>query len=600
MMNKMKRLILACLSSQLLLATAIAPAWAREDEGAGDNTTVPNQADNTPDDGQTGDPDPGNPSETPPADSSSSETPTNPPQNSSSESSAESSQASSESTQKSTEGTQHTPAPIYPQPVYPPAPNDVDHSTPPISITDPKPEETTKVQSELDWSAIVQDSLQDPIFARAFEDYQYALATYNFDSMDPMNSLLSDVQADFETYLIEGEATGSESEEADTESSVVTTGVQTPGELEEMGEYSLLSYHYGQDTPAPIRLQFVFVDSSLQAISLVQEAQAESRAIDESEAAQLSSGETMVEELADMNLPVVGLSHHVDQGLALDSIVVPHVRDEAQDYLWLNVIGGMVSTATSPANEEDSGLGQQMTTFLIGNPDVLASESSEASELNSDESQDDETSDESIDSQEEMSEDSSSAEESSAEETVDQSNHPILSQVPLDFSYDESKLLGVGSLRQGFETMMASIKEGQEVNRETVQSWLGQPTVESEAGSSTTQKYLAIADDKVLYIQVISETESGKIQEIKTDNRTARLFDVFPLKVDDLYNLAEDNAQIYNNISKKLGDPTIVEFKPDTQQIRYVWTSFEDKAMKNIEVVEDLNSKQFDLLYYEP
>ena len=597
-MKRIKRLILTCLSSQLILATAVAPVWAQPDDGGDDNGTVPNQADTNPGDGDTGDT--GNQTDTPPADSSSSDSQTEAPQTPSTESSSESSQASTESTQKSTESTQNTPAPVYPQPIYPPAPNDVDHSSPAISITDPKPEESTEVGTDLDWQAIVEDSLQDPVFARAFADYQYALDTYNFDQMDPMNSLLSDVQADFETHLIEADPVEAETTEASAEPTI-TNGVQTPGELEEKGAYSLLTYRYGQDSPAPVRLQFVFAQSGLQGISLVQEVEAESRAIDESQASQLSSGETMVEDLADMNLPVVGISHHVDQGLALDTIVVPHVRDEAQDYMWLNVIGGLVSTASSPATEENQDLSQQMTTFLSGNEDDLTSDTSEESEMNSDESLMDESSDESSfeDESNAMKSDSMS-EESQAAETVDQSGHPILSQVPLDFAYDEGKLLGMGSLRQGYETMMEQIKAGQELNRDSVQSLLGQPTVESEAGSSTTQKYLAIADDKVLFVQVISESASGKIQEIKTDNRTARLFDAFPVTVNGLYTLVEDNPQIYNKVSEKLGEPTIIEFKPEAQQIRYVWTSFEDKAMKNIEVVQDLDTQRYDLIYYKP
>ncbi len=148
--------------------------------------------------------------------------------------------------------------------------------------------------------------------------------------------------------------------------------------------------------------------------------------------------------------------------------------------------------------------------------------------------------------------------------------------------------------------MMELMKQGKEVSLEQLQEIYGQPTVESTTGSMDNLKYVSIADDKVTVVDAFVDTETGIVKDLKVDNRTHQLYDEFPLKVDDLYTIAKENDQILSTMNKQVGQPTIVQYVPETGQIRYVWTSFVDKDIQNIEVFENVLDGTFELLYYEP
>lgn len=187
-----------------------------------------------------------------------------------------------------------------------------------------------------------------------------------------------------------------------------------------------------------------------------------------------------------------------------------------------------------------------------------------------------------------------------SEENLTNIQGTIIDQIPVDFEYDSAKVIGTGKLRDANNKLFEHIKAGSEISLTQLTEIYGQPTVETTEGSFETRKYLSIADDKVTIVEILVDSATQSIKDIKIDNRTNLLNQEFPFKVDDLYKIAEKNDQILPSMNKMIGQPTIMEYMPETKQIRYVWTSFVDKAIQNIEVFENLSDGSFELLYYEP
>ena len=518
--------------------------------------------------------------------------------------------------------------PIYTEPI------DRGEQTPPISITDPQDNQTTETTEEEivkelnDLSQLMQLSLVNPAFQVAYDDYQYARENfnYNIESKDNMN--IEEVQEAFQMYLDEKSSLlpieedtieGMDQEESQTETSSLEAQVDSNPEIIEKEDIKILNYHYyyldevGQEGKEVATVSLIFENEKLKAVDLVNHVPIILEGLGEEQVQAIQTGDIMIEDLSTMLLPVVALTHHVEQENSIDQLLVSVGLSEPFQYSFIKLDSDKVSIGGGQDLGEDQKISQLVLSNLTGleftdleTSQSASQESEESSNIESEESQ--ESEENQSESQDETNESSSTESEAIESSQTDESSqtesetnqHPILSKVPLDFDYEEDKVIGMGALRDGYYKMLEEVKNASDLKAEEVQSWLGNPTNEVSEGTSITQKYIAIAGDKVLYINVLSNKDDGLVKEIKVDNRTERLFQAFPISIDDLFTIAEDNGQIINSLNRQLGDPTIVEFIPDSKQMRYVWTSFEDKAIKNIEVIEDLDTNEVELLYYEP
>lgn len=505
------------------------------------------------------------------------------------------------------------PQPTYPEYVQPNI-NEFDIvEEAPIIITD---KEETSVQEDivetLDLRAIIVPSLTNPAIKLAYKDYLYVINTYNFGQEEPGLATLREVQDDFQAYLLTGRGIEDYYYDSEALSEIATElgKVDPQPEIIELDNLTLVNYHYyyandfGQNGKKIASLQFAYLEDRLSSVNLVNHVPIIVQGLNTEELDFLSSGQASLADLDQMRIPIIGLGHQMVDGQVLETLVSISGEVDADEYEFIKVSPEAVYLDSSQLIEEEQDLSDTLTFKLNQIEGQMGfEEENQTSEIMT------ETSiDEAEESLEESQIDTTVEETEAIEESMeviessdnDNQLETVIEKLPLDFSYDPDKVIGMGQLKEGYQKLIDALKDQPNLTVEELQTWFGRPTDEQVAGSSLSQKYIAIADDKVLYINVLSNNETGEIKQVKVDNRTNRLFEVFPLVIDDLFTIAENNAEIINQLNSKLGEPTVVEYLPESNQVRFVWTSFEDKAMKNIEAIQDLATKEIELLYYEP
>ena len=525
------------------------------------------------------------------------------------------------------------PADLEPEPepdpgtYYPSNPGD-NTSTPPVTTPEPQPApiqtqesveemteeitESSEETSQMDVTQLFVGLAENPAVEQAYTDFQYVTTNYIFEDANALEgqgaaSTIDTVQTSFEEYL-NGLSANDEFE------------IETKPEIIELDGNKSLNYHYfykgekGEPEKSIATLQLVFNQENLKAASFINHAPIITNQLDAASIELLNNAEMTFEDLLSRQLTVEGAVYSMNSGQVINTIIFSGEKDTQKKHEFVEMSSDSLEYIATSQAKDGHGLLKDVCNYVFDkemNPVAMEEESSKKVSSSVEESSVEdstETLDNSTESMEEETEvetteatiELESTIEELSEENLTNIQGTIIDQIPVDFEYDSAKVIGTGKLRDANNKLFEHIKAGSEISLTQLTEIYGQPTVETTEGSFETRKYLSIADDKVTIVEILVDSATQSIKDIKIDNRTDLLNQAFPFKVDDLYKIVEKNDQILPSMNKMIGQPTIMEYMPETKQIRYVWTSFVDKAIQNIEVFENLSDGSFELLYYEP
>lgn len=458
-------------------------------------------------------------------------------------------------------------------------------------------EETTET-SEVDDAQAVKDlvgnALENPAYAMALEDY-VAITGEGFIYTNPMDesiigTSMEDVQAQFETYLAEKEM--QEEAQAEISKNAVT---------EDMEDVQVLQYHYyyagepqGEDTKVAT-LKFFFKENQLFASSVLNHVPILSKEVSPETLAAIENGEMTFEGLIEANPIVTGFVHKYVDGTETGVAVLAGKKDDQTTLHYVNLAHEFLAVLDTKTTQENIATDQLMDSFITGKEVQPKAPKDKKSLATDKDSENQKTSESPKDESTQADKDTTQAEEVTTD-AGENSGQAMVDRVPIDFEFPEDKTVEVDDLTKGVESFKTAVEEGQAMSLDQVTEWFGPATVEEEG----QYKYVATSQEKVLLVLVSFDAATQEVTSVKVDQRTPKLFEKFGITVDDLFAISENKDTIVDQLKEKVGDVTIFEYLPQETSLRYLWTSFEDEAIQNIEVTKDLNANETELLYYEP
>lgn len=487
-----------------------------------------------------------------------------------------------------------TPAPATPAPTYEDS-EASDYEEPvteaPVTETEATTSETTTTEeSDVEDSQaikdLVGDALANPAYTMALTDYLH-VAGEDYVYTNPLDesiigSSMEDVQSQFEAYLADKEMPDNPQAE-----------ISKNAESEDLDEVQLLQYHYyyagephGKETQVAT-LKFFFKEDQLFASSVHNHVPILTSEVSQETMDMINHGEMTYESLIEAAPVISGFVHKYVDGVETGVAVMAGQSDDQINLHFLNLSQEIVELLEQKTTEEKIAADQLMDSFVTGK-EPQPQEEAENTSLDTDKASPDKQAIEKDADTTETSEASSEAEE-------DQ-DQVMVNQVPVGFDYDAEKTVAIDQAEKGFESLKQAAEVKESVSLEDIQEWFGEATVQEDG----SYKYVAESADKVIVAYVEFETESQEVISIKIDQRTPQLFEKFGLTVDDLYPIYEKKETMVDQLFEKLGEVTIFEYMPQDLSLRYLWTSFEDEEIQNIEVTKDLDTGDAELLYYEP
>ena len=489
-----------------------------------------------------------------------------------------------------------TPAPTYEEPVYEepvyeePVTEEPDTESV-LETTEMSSEETTAEEAQVDDIQLVKDlvgsALDNPAYAMALEDYAHTSGE-GYVYTNPLDetivgSSMQEVQSQFETYLSEKEI----AEEAQAEISKNAT----TDDLEDM---QVLQYHYyyagepqGKETQVAT-LKFFFKEDQLFASSVQNHVPILTKEVAKETLDAINANEMTFESFVEARPVISGFVHKYVEGTETGIAVMAGKKEDTVDLHFVNLANETVAIMDQKQTQEKIAADQLMDSFITGKePKPVEEKENKSLDTDKKDSENRKTTSES-------SEESTQVEETSqAEENQGQA---MVDRVPVGFEYDGEKTVDLAQLEEGVVSLIETAEAKESVSLNQVQEWFGRPTVEEDG----IYKYVAESSDKVIVANVEFGTESQEVTSIKIDQRTPELFEEFGLTVDDLFPIYENKESMVDQLQEKIGEFTIFEYVPSESSLRYLWTSFEDKDIQNIEVTKDLANDESELLYYEP
>lgn len=502
-----------------------------------------------------------------------------------------------------------TPNPTTPAPTTPaPQPEWTPEQTqPPVSeevitevseeseeVTSEETTETAEVDDAQAVKDLVGNALENPAYAMALEDY-VAITGEGFIYTNPMDesiigTSMEDVQAQFETYLAEKEM--QEEAQAEISKNAVT---------EDMEDVQVLQYHYyyagepqGEDTKVAT-LKFFFKENQLFASSVLNHVPILTKEVSPETLSAIENGEMTFEGLIEANPIVTGFVHKYVDGTETGVAVLAGKKDDQTTLHYVNLAHEFLTVLDTKTTQESIATDQLMDSFITGK-EVQPKAPKDKKSLTTDKDLENQKNSESPKEEStQANEDANQAEEVTTD-AGENSGQAMVDRVPVGFEFPEDKTVEVDDLTKGVESFKTAAEEGQAISLDQVTEWFGPATVEEEG----QYKYVATSQEKVLLILVSFDAATQEVTSVKVDQRTPKLFEKFGITVDDLFAISENKDTIVDQLKEKVGDVTIFEYLPQETSLRYLWTSFEDEAIQNIEVTKDLNANETELLYYEP
>ena len=482
---------------------------------------------------------------------------------------------SSKESEESKESSEETPTPTPTVPTYPVTPPgsiESSRTTPRTPVTTSGDETTSTVVEEYNVNnnldnlkSLLSNSLEDPNFQLAWEDYQSLINDFELNDITSetatMGSTFDEILTNFEGNVVPEQTTTEDgqnvlvfnySEETEEEGAVPAQIILIGGEAGNLIGSALLQASTAQTTNEPV--------SSETIQSLV---------------GQENAG------LYAQDLFVTALYQLSSNDVTYTTIATPSAIEGAYEFITLD--NEYVLNHTTGEAEETSLLNQlqdSIATYIEG---IENQSEAEVTEEPSEEAT--ETGDEEV-----------SVDEETAEE--EPTNQFVKRFAPAN--YEEFTLLDGETIISGYEELSGMV-DGVTltVTPEELSDLLGEPSKEQVAGNSTYYDYYSVEDERIVLLTLQVDSSSNVVTTMKYDIRTPRLDEEFAINVEELFALAETELSI-ENLRNSLDDANIVEhIFAGGHQIRHVWTSYTDPEMRNVEAYEDTETGSVELFYYD-
>ena len=482
---------------------------------------------------------------------------------------------SSKESEESKESSEETPTPTPTVPTYPVTPPgsiESSRTTPRTPVTTSGDETTSTVVEEYNVNnnldnlkSLLSNSLEDPNFQLAWEDYQSLINDFELNDITSetatMGSTFDEILTNFEGNVVPEQTTTEDgqnvlvfnySEETEEEGAVPAQIILIGGEAGNLIGSALLQASTAQTTNEPV--------SSETIQSLVDQENAGLYAQD---------------------LFVTALYQLSSNDITYTTIATPSATEGAYEFITLD--NEYVLSHTTGEAEGTSLLNQlqdSIATYIEG---IENQSEAEVTEEPSEEAT--ETGDEEV-----------SVDEETAEE--EPTNQFVKRFAPVN--YEELTLLDGETIISGYEELSGMVDGATlTITPEELSDLLGEPSKEKVAGNSTYYDYYSVEDERIVLLTLQVDSSSNVVTTMKYDIRTPRLDEEFAINVEELFALAETELTI-QNLRDSLEDANIVEhIFAGGHQIRHVWTSYIDPEMRNVEAYEDTETGSVELFYYD-
>ncbi|MGO4942491.1 hypothetical protein ACTQ5R_07610 [Ruoffia tabacinasalis] len=586
MKKSLKTLVVSLLSANLIVGSMATIVMAEEggasdtpvvsseptgDENGGSTVVPPIVPDENPDESTGGgesdvDEDPNGSESTSTPESS------QPESESSSDDESQSSESEESSSEESSESEESEEAPTESTPTYPETPSNT--YVPPRTVartavpSSTSEESDTSIADQFDVStnldnleSLLVNSLEDPNFVLAWEDYQTLIADFDLTDISvnstQVGSTFEEITANF-------------------------TGNAVPEQITtEDGQNVLVFTYAGEESDAeatPAQIVLIGAEAgNVIGSSLLQASNAQSSVAPLSASAVTELVEQETTLLYDQDVYVTGLFQTLNNDVMYTTLVTPGETEGVNEFITIdkNFIlkhNSIEETETSLLNQ----MQEEAATYLESLETV-----GDESDVSTDESS---TTDETV------------VEESLEEDT---NSSEFLDRFSPE-GYESLNLLESGEITSGYEELLIMIDNGTlSVTEEQLNEIFGEPSNILSAGSSVYYDYYAVEDENIVLLELQTDIENNSVKTMRYDVRTTRLTENFNITVDGLFELASGELSIENLINT-LGQANIVEHLfTNGLQTRYLWTSVTDPMIRNIEAYENNEDGSVELYYYD-
>lgn len=490
-----------------------------------------------------------------------------------SESSQES--ESSKESEESKESSEETPTPTPTVPTYPVTPPrsiEPSRTTPRTQVTTSGDETTSTVVEEYNVNnnldnlkSLLSNSLEDPNFQLAWEDYQTLINDFELNDITSetatMGSSFDEILTNFEGNAVPEQTTTEDGQ-------------------------NVLVFNYSEETEeeGTVPAQIILIgneDGILIGSALLQASTKQTT----NEAVSAETLQGLVDQenagLYAQDLFVTALYQLSSNDVTYTTIAAPSATEGA--YELITIDNEYVLNHTTGEAEETSLLNQLQDSIATHLEGIENQSEEEVTEEPSEEA--------TVTGDEEVSVDEETAEE-------EPTNQFVKRFAPAN--YEELTLLDGETITSGYEELSGMV-DGVTltVTPEELSDLLGEPSKEQVAGNSTYYDYYSVEDERIVLLTLQVDSSSNVVTTMKYDIRTPRLDEEFAINVEELFALAETELSI-ENLRNSLNDANIVEhIFAGGHQIRHVWTSYTDPEMRNVEAYEDTETGNVELFYYD-
>lgn len=218
---------------------------------------------------------------------------------------------------------------------------------------------------------------------------------------------------------------------------------------------------------------------------------------------------------------------------------------------------------------------------------------SEEEETEESEESDAEESSEDVDSEDDSADDDS---EKSKREENDQpySDAELVEYIKPSKEYDLNKVLTVDEIEEVYDNIMDAIEEDSEhLDRDKIVEVAGEPNTEKEASNGEFMYYVAVEDDKVVFIELQTyDNENGNgavLSRMTRENRTPKMFQKMGILEDELLDIYQADDAV-EQLETLVGEPEMIEVFPDVYdgkapKVEYTWQVIGNEDIPDEEVV---------------
>ncbi|MBG9980954.1 hypothetical protein [Facklamia lactis] len=240
---------------------------------------------------------------------------------------------------------------------------------------------------------------------------------------------------------------------------------------------------------------------------------------------------------------------------------------------------------------------------LVADNSVNAQVTNDTEEVDSEEEVvESEESDDAEESSEEEAESSDSEEDSaddgekSKREENDQpySDAELVEYIKPSKEYDLNKVLTVDEIEEVYENIMDAIEEDSEhLDRDKIVEVAGEPNTEKEASNGEFMYYVAVEDEKVVFIELQTyDNENGNgavLSRMTRENRTPKMFQKMGILEDELLDIYQADDAV-EQLETLVGEPEMIEVFPDVYdgkapKVEYTWQVIGNEDIPDEEVV---------------